>query len=675
MRTSFTLIFAGILVSTLAHGSDRPPLIQWTFDEQSHKADQASENAGQVRGVIGKGLKCDGLTTCLRRSEENTPRLSGPFTVEAWVAPQTYPWNWCPIVTQNQDRKAGFYFGVDADGHVGLHMAIGKDWRVCTSEASLPLMRWSHVAGTFAPKQGIRLYINGKQVAYLPTQGPFTPVKGAEIRIARNAQKMVLSHLVRPEYSVPSWYSFDGILDEIRIHGRCLKPAEIDASFSAAQPVDDPDLKLRRLPSGPEGVTRFGAFYKHLKYTKEWDSFCRNSGPDVVVGFDVAPIRLVFWRGVSYAPCWVTENGNWFCNEFMERSPGRAGLFGCCESMSDKQARYSHVKVLESSEARAVVYWRYSPVDIRYDIPYVDETTGWGDWAEEYHTIYPDGVAVRKVVMYSNNWRAWHEWCQSLPIMHPGQKPEDVLDHNRLLSLANMAGQSRTYAWPPKGKEPLPGANIQVIHYKSQYWPFLVMHEKGARIWLWESEPSPHSKFSWWNHWPVAQVSCDGRNTTTADRPSHSCTSTQDCATYKTEGCAKTKIMLCGLTKKSARELMPLARSWLRPPALSVSAGAYKSHGYDPTQRAYVLECQAAGRPDELSCRLEANADSPALNPALVIRNWGSKGAMVTVGQKPLVRGTQYRSDCVERIEGSDLIVWLRLERTEPIEIRLTPVP
>jgi hypothetical protein len=244
-----------------------------------------------------------------------------------------------------------------------------------------------------------------------------------------------------------------------------------------------------------------------------------------------------------------------------------------------------------------------------------------------------------------------------------------------VLSLANMGGQSRTYAWPPQGKEPLPGANIQVVHYKSQYWPFLVMHERGARIWLFDWEPSPHSKFCWWNHWPVAQIACEGRNATAADRPGHSCTSTQDCAPYETHGCAKTKIMLCGLTTKSAAELVPLARSWLRPPALSVSAGAYKSHGYDPTQRAYVLECQPARRPDELSCRLEANADSPVLNPALAIRNWGPQRATVVVDQKPLAPGAQYRAGHVKRLEGSDLIVWLTVKRTEPVEIRLTPVP
>src|ERR1017187_5965475 len=43
-------------------------------------------------------------------------------------------------------------------------------------------------------------------------------------------------------------------------------------------------------------------------------------GPDtdVVVRFDKSPIRLVFWQGTAYEPAWVTENGKWYTDEFLE---------------------------------------------------------------------------------------------------------------------------------------------------------------------------------------------------------------------------------------------------------------------------------------------------------------------------------------------------------------------
>lgn len=46
------------------------------------------------------------------------------FTVEAWVALNTYPWNWAPIVDQEEDRQEGFFFGIDAFGHIGLQASI-----------------------------------------------------------------------------------------------------------------------------------------------------------------------------------------------------------------------------------------------------------------------------------------------------------------------------------------------------------------------------------------------------------------------------------------------------------------------------------------------------------------------------------------------------------------------
>ena len=629
-----------------------------------------------ARGALGKGLKCDGLTSCIIRKAAKAPKLAGPFAIEAWVAPQTYPWNWCPIVAQNRDEEAGYYFGLDADGHVGLLLAVDGQWKTCVSETRLPLLKWSHVGGTFDPKQGITVYINGAKAGFLPVVGALQPAEGTDLRIARNHKRRPLAHLLHTKYTIPAAYSFDGLLDEIKIRRGTMTDQAVHEAFVSAKPSTDPDLRLRRLPSGPKGATRFGAFYAHLKYDEDWDALWRGVGPDVVVGFDSNPCRLVFWRGISYAPCWVTENGKWFSHEFMERSPARAGgMCGCCESMSDKRAQYSHAKTLENNDARTVVYWRYSPCDIRYAIPYADEETGWGDWAEEYHTIYPDGVAVRKVVMHSGNFKDWYEWCQSLPIMQPGETPEDVLNCEDVLSLANMEGESRSYAWPPKGNDVLPGANIQVVHYKSRYWPFLVLWNTDARIWLWGAgrEPSKHSKFSWWNHWPVAQVACDGRNAAFADRPGHSCTSTQDCAPYKTGENSQTKIMLCGMTDKKAGGLLPLARSWLHPPELQLQSPGYRSHGYDPAQRVYVLSCATPSRPPQLKVKLTAGKDTPLVNLALLVKSWGPQDAVLTINGQEVPRGKTFRLGHLQHLTGADdLIVWMERESDEPIDVSLT---
>ena len=121
-------------------------------------------------------------------------------------------------------------------------------------------------------------------------------------------------------------------------------------------------------------------------------------GPDadVVIRFDDSPIRLVFWQGMAYEPAWVTENGKWYTDEFLE-AYGPPGCTGGedCEPMSDKQTRYAHVSIVQNSDARAVIHWRYALSETRnYSGSFADPLTGWFDWADEYWTVYPDGVAV-----------------------------------------------------------------------------------------------------------------------------------------------------------------------------------------------------------------------------------------------------------------------------------------
>ena len=67
--------------------------------------------------------------------------------------------------------------------------------------------------------------------------------------------------------------------------------------------------------------------------------------------------------------------------------------------MNDKQTRHSHVRLIEDHDARKVVHWRYAPIDVRYQHPMTDLDTGWSDWVDEYYTIYPNAIGVRKITL------------------------------------------------------------------------------------------------------------------------------------------------------------------------------------------------------------------------------------------------------------------------------------
>ena len=684
---STCLALSMTILSGTATNADHGPTAWWRFDELT--GGTALDSAGQIRdridghfrpidGVSGSGIRFDGFTTVVRRAAAHAPRLTDEFTIDAWVALQAYPWNRCPLVAQHQGTSRGYFFGIDAEGHIGFQAAVNGEWSSHWTKTRIPVMEWTHVAVTFQKDAHISIYVNAVLVERAAIRGALEPASGIDLQIGRNHKKTPAANLVRPDTAIPASYSLDGIIDEVRIHRRALSDPEIKQGYEQNKPTGAPALQQGKLPSGPAGAGRFGAYYYHLKFAQEWDALWRGSGPDVIVRFDIAPIRLVCWRGVSYVPCWVTENGNWFSNEFMERSGSKSGLKGCCESMSDKQARYSHVKIIENSDARAVVYWRYSPVDVLYRQPYQDEQTGWGDWAEEYYTIYPDGVAARKVVMWSSNLKDWHEWCQSLPIMHPGQRPEDVLDTEVMLTLANMAGEHCTIAAPPdssRAPQTVPDANMQIVHYKSRFKPFLVLMPDKPSIRPWLRPARKESAYSWWNHWPVAQVPSEGRYATAADRAAHSCTSTQDSAAYEITENSITKIMLCGLTDGGIEELVALARSWWQAPKLTVISSGYVSNGYDPSQRAFVLVPEDPDRAGSsiLEFELDANHESPVTNPAFVIRNWGEPSAVVTINETEVEPGEDLRLGHHHALEGSHLILFVSLKSTGPLRIKLVP--
>ena len=152
------------------------PLAWWTFDsaEEGLVFDRAADRKDRIEGnykfvggPVGKALLLDGFTTAIDRPAATAPRPSGDFSVEAWVAQGAYPWNWCPIITQQRDEQAGYAFSVGPRGQVRLQVAVDGKSQSCTSEDwVLPLRQWIHIAGTFAADKGVTLYANGQASAH-----------------------------------------------------------------------------------------------------------------------------------------------------------------------------------------------------------------------------------------------------------------------------------------------------------------------------------------------------------------------------------------------------------------------------------------------------------------------------------------------------------------------------
>ncbi len=446
---------------------------------------------------------------------------------------------------------------------------------------------------------------------------------------------------------------------------------------------------LPKLPSGPKGPGPFGAYYTHLKYSPEWDKPWRvGDHPDVIVRFDNGGHKFVFWRGTSYIPCWVTDTEIWYTNEFVERRGHHSpNTEGCVEPMSDKQCRYSHVRIIESNDARVVVHWRYAPVDVDYEHPFIDGDNGWFDWVDEYYVIYPDATGIRAITVHSNGLDKWIEFQEAIVVNQPGTLPDDNIELGAV-SVANMQGQSKTYFWDENGgpefDENPPKANIFKVNLKGELQPFALIappEKDGNLITSYEGH-GRRSNFNWWDHWPVSQDASDGRGATSAERPSHSSlchlalpgNATAEWKPYAEGRNWMTKLMLHGMTGKKVEDLVPLAKSWINAPGIKIANNDFESRGYDKTQMAYFIFSKDPDKNSSLEFSIEASPESPVINPSFVVRNWGNRIPELIINGEKVKSGEKFRFGIENSLEGTDLILWIKIVSNEPVQVKFSPV-
>jgi hypothetical protein len=690
MKKLIFILLGILIIPNIGKAQDDKVLFSWDFNDTtviSQKSKSGSELligglTKFVPGVKGMAIKFDGFSSyvdavpqVLRSTDFEFPKS---ISFEAWVSLGAYPWNWAPILTIGKYKITGFYLGIDSRGRVGIHMSDATSvWHECNSKLNpatklgLELKKWYHVVGTYNPKDGLAIYVNGKLentynnftfdygIAYSET--------GKGFRMGMNREMLAPTDAIRDWATYPSQYSVDGIIDEVKIYNKCLTADEIQANYTLVKPENEPQFAPRKFPTvKPSG--RFAANYTRLKYYPEWDAIWpKGEFDDVVVQFDELPTKIMFWRGTRYSPCLVTENGKWMADQsretgnnwFLSQGSRNDMPTGCIEHMSDVQCRSSRVAIIESNDARVVVNWRYLQMDVKLRQKDLSNNTGFGQWGNEIYYIYPDGVAVRKLLPGEGGWQ------ETIFLSEPGTRPEDNVEL-AAATLLNMKGESKTYSWE-KGYPvyDLPDANIQVINLKSQFKPFLIFRTGGSwNVFNLEVRPE-YSHFPWWNHWPVAQTISDGRSANAPDRAAHSSLSWGD---------PVGDMALYGMTDKDPRSLVSLARSWNYPAELKLSGSGFESAGYDYSQRAYILRMKS--NPANLKFTLAGNEGSPLVNPAFVIKNWKNSNVRLILDGKSINRGKDFRYAVEYDADGTpSLIVWIKYQSEKKAEFELIPIP
>jgi len=383
---------------------------------------------------------------------------------------------------------------------------------------------------------------------------------------------------------------------------------------------------------------------------------------------------------MNYSASYVSENGLWAGDQSLEVNSREKG---CFEHMSDKHCKFASAKIVENNDARVVVHARYACVAIDGSFlvcrRQTDPDTGWGIWADEYYTIYPDGVTVRHMVAVNHNGAG--QWQETILFNQPGSRPENTVEIEAL-TLANIHGESHTYSWengPPVKYAPKledrmfskpANANIQLVNFRSSWKPYIIF-EPDTKILGFGIPPSTdYSKFPCWNHWPVAQLPNDGRKAIVSDRPSSFTLANASFKIHYNENSAYAT-MLYGMTDQAAANLAPLSKSWNSAPAATLQGTGFSGGAYDKSQRAYVFN-RTDGKADELKFTLDANGDSPVVNPGIVVKNWGSRPASLILNGKKIARGKDFRFGHHKTIDGTDLVVWVKTQGTRQTAFKFT---
>jgi hypothetical protein len=655
------------------------PVAWWKFDEgvgnhtREYIKDISTEVAGHKtlwrKGVSGTALQFDGYFSEIILPPSDAPEISDAITLESWVALGAYPWSFVPVIQQADDEPevlltkkggeaflrgeegrekfeesledeeeeesfdfvmkeeddTGYFLGIDGYGNPSFKLRVGGKWEQLNTDFHLKRKQWYHITGTFDKISGeMKVFVNGKKVGQKQVAKSVIETSDKGIRIGKGKDRRPIRPVRDNTFS--DTYSLDGLIDEVRIYDVALTDEQILESYqlfaSNSEQFAQVPMDPRVLPAG-ENRGEFGGYYTHLKFYDVWDNLWRFADhPDVVVEFDINPSKFVFWRGTGYIPMMVNESGQWYSNEFNE-TWNKTGGEGCQEPMSDKEAYTNHVRIIENTQARTVVHWRYPLIDVKHVMANYEEEYGWCDWSDWYYYIYPDGIAVKTMHLWTHGERN-HEWQESMGIFGPDQHPEDVINTKAALTMLSLSGDMITYDWvdhPPDNVDEPKEKCIQYINYTGEYKP-VTIGEFGETD-VYSGELTEYGAFPSWNHWPVAQMPSDGRYATYPDRTAHSSLTHVPPVVYKEERSGPTpfyqKILMEAMLNWNPEQLVPLARSWINAPEIKGMAGA--SGEYDPGQRAYVL----TKRDSDISFSIEASDESPLVNPAFILKNWGDK--------------------------------------------------
>ncbi|MBZ5565281.1 MAG: hypothetical protein LAP13_23030 [Acidobacteriia bacterium] len=428
-----------------------------------------------------------------------------------------------------------------------------------------------------------------------------------------------------------------------------------------------------------------------------WQSIAWGGYSGQAMTIDVGlPWRLLAWENGQFVPWWEIDSKLCFFSEWLETYGTRSSYD--YEPISDKANRYTHVEITELGPARVVLHWEYALCDATRHAGIFHGNT----WAEEFHTVYPDGLTVRKLVAYPGSQstaegepRFWEVAEIDLIFAPPSTLNETIT--KTPLRVTSTSGHSYALPWPSTGDPWFCRRNPKVSEWpayifraglKNRPEPYLIVPNRKdyfprrtcplceqdhpcVLLWL-----SPHL----YKHYPGFKGEYEiGVEASEADMKTHPVSmplvsvlpwvhkfyfepgdhSSRPLQPEWSPAPGTTWLMLWGTSDQGDEHIENVARQWLNPAVLKMTEG--ENAGFEPAENLYQVH---AGR-DRCEFTLAADSQAPVVHPSFKILDWGYRPAQILIDGKILSpeqwRGTWNRKD---------LIVWIDKILTAPARIR-----
>ena len=244
MRNTRILLIATAAVFSLCVINAKASTVGlWLFDEGIENAvsdSSANNNNGTIYGATwssdtpfsytgNHALSFDGIDDYIKIADSNSLDLTSAFTFEAWIKLTSTGYRYIGDkyhvyglkIQDNTSRPLGF---VEAGGTI---------YEVTSSE-QITLGTWVHLATTY-DGSALKIYVNGELKG--TNNGPNGNIysSSGDLFIGRYGGK---------DWKTRNNYSFDGLIDEVRISDEALSPQQLGYNESLAAIPEPASLSL-----------------------------------------------------------------------------------------------------------------------------------------------------------------------------------------------------------------------------------------------------------------------------------------------------------------------------------------------------------------------------------------------------------------------------------------------